>query len=155
MHGSLDAATSAFLVASRALVAVAARSLAGEDVTLPQWRAMVILARSSSTTAGELAAALDVHQSTATRLCDRLVRKKLARRVADRDDRRLVIIVLTAPGRHVVERVTRRRADALGQIVSLMDADDREAAVRALTAFSTAAGEASEDAFGWFEMSPE
>ena len=74
----LDAATRALLVASRALVGVAARSLAGvDDVTLPQYRALVVLTRPVSITIGDLATTLDIHRSTATRLCDRLERKGL------------------------------------------------------------------------------
>ena len=65
------------LAASRALVAVAARSLAeaGDEVTLPQYRALVVLAAQGPRGTAELAAALAVNPSTATRMCDRLVRK--------------------------------------------------------------------------------
>ncbi|MGH3283480.1 MAG: MarR family winged helix-turn-helix transcriptional regulator [Streptosporangiaceae bacterium] len=65
------------LAASRALVAVAARSLAaaGDEVTLPQYRALVVLAARGPQGTAELAAALAVNPSTATRMCDRLVRK--------------------------------------------------------------------------------
>jgi len=64
------------LAASRALVAVAARSLAaaGDEVTLPQYRALVVLAASGPQGTADLAAALAVNPSTATRMCDRLVR---------------------------------------------------------------------------------
>ncbi|HYV60725.1 MAG TPA: MarR family transcriptional regulator, partial [Acidimicrobiia bacterium] len=67
-----DEVTDAVLDASRALVAVAARSLAGvaDDVTLPQYRALVVLATEGAQSLGELAAALGVHTSTATRMCD-------------------------------------------------------------------------------------
>jgi DNA-binding MarR family transcriptional regulator len=69
------------LAASRALVAVAARSLAaaGDEVTLPQYRALVVLAARGPQGTAELAAALAVNPSTATRMCDRLVRKGLIR----------------------------------------------------------------------------
>src|SRR5215470_14760983 len=82
------------LAASPALVAVAARSLAaaGEDVTLPQYRALVVLAARGPQGTAELAAALTVNPSTATRLCDRLVRKGLVRRHRQAGDRRPVRI---------------------------------------------------------------
>jgi DNA-binding Lrp family transcriptional regulator len=75
----LDLVTDAVLTASRALVGVAARSLAVVDpeVTLPQYRALVVLASRGPRLVGELAEALVIHPSTATRLCDRLVAKKL------------------------------------------------------------------------------
>src|ERR1700758_5540342 len=70
------------LAASRALVAVAARSLAaaGDEVTLPQYRALVVLAARGPQGTAELAAALAVNPSTVTRMCDRLVRRGLVRR---------------------------------------------------------------------------
>src|SRR6476659_9486342 len=77
----VDAAADALLIASRALVGVAARSLVGvDDITLPQYRALVVLTRPAPVTIGDLATALDIHRSTATRLCDRLERKGLVRR---------------------------------------------------------------------------
>ena len=84
------------LAASRALVAVAGRSLAvaGDEVTLPQYRALVVLAASGPQGTAELAAALAVNPSTATRMCDRLVRRH-----RQAGDRRTVRIALTAPGR--------------------------------------------------------
>src|ERR1700745_1711626 len=70
------------LAASRALVAVAARSLAaaGDEVTLPQYRALVVLAARGPQGTAELAAALAVNPSTATRMCDRLGGQGLIRR---------------------------------------------------------------------------
>src|SRR5580658_2470565 len=59
------------LAASRALVAVAAKSLgaAEEEVTLPQYRALVVLATRGPQRMTELADALEVNQSTVTRMC--------------------------------------------------------------------------------------
>jgi DNA-binding MarR family transcriptional regulator len=141
------------LAASRALVAVAAKSLAGVDVTLPQYRALVILSAPSPTTVGSLADALDVHPSTATRLCDRLVGKRLIRRLPGRSgDRREVALTLTAQGRRLVEQVMTRRRRELAEIAGRMSASDQEQAVQGLWAFAEAAGElVFVDAFGWGE----
>ena len=70
-----DEVVDAVLRASRVLVAVAVRSLAevDDDVTLPQYRALVVLASRGPQRPTELADALAVHPSTITRLCDRLV----------------------------------------------------------------------------------
>src|SRR2546423_15581452 len=82
----------AVLAASRALVGVAARSLAGTEatVTLVQYRALVLLGSRGEMNVGSLADALDIHQSTATRLCDRLVAKGLVARTASAESRREV-----------------------------------------------------------------
>src|SRR4051812_43281310 len=108
--------------ASRALLAVAARSLASvdEDVTLPQYRALVVLAQHGSRRPAELAAALDVTPSTATRMCDRLVAKGLLERDRVDADRREVRLALSADGRTLVDEVTRRRRDELAVLLAAM-----------------------------------
>src|ERR1700758_166207 len=62
--------------------ALAARSLAaaGDEVTLPQYRALVVLAARGPQGTAELAAVLAVTPSTVTRMCDQLVRQGLIRR---------------------------------------------------------------------------
>jgi DNA-binding MarR family transcriptional regulator len=146
-----DDAVQALLVASRALVAVAARSLADAgDVTLPQFRALVVLSARPGTTMSDLAAALDIHPSTATRLTDRLVRKRLIRRSEVTADRRVTQLHLTAAGRRLVQQVTRRRAQDLADIVGRMPPRALPAVTEALAAFAVAAGEpAGTDLFGW------
>src|SRR6201990_86419 len=74
-----EALVDAVLGASRALVAVAARSLAtvAEDVTLAQYRVLIELASRGPLRLADLAEALAVDRSTATRMCDRLLRKRL------------------------------------------------------------------------------
>jgi MarR family protein len=77
-----DELVDAVLGSSRALVAVAARSLANvaEDVTLAQYRFLIELASRGPQRLADLATALGVDRSTATRMCDRLVRKHLVTR---------------------------------------------------------------------------
>ncbi len=136
--------TDAVLLSSRALVAVASRSIAAVDeaVTLPQFRALVVLDRDEAgMNVGELARELRIQPSTATRLCDRLVRRRLARRRVNPDNRREVTILLTAAGRGLVAEVTRRRRREIGSIMAKVPASQRTAIIEALTAFREAAGE--------------
>src|SRR5688572_7839483 len=101
IDAELDAVTDAVLLSSRALVAVASRSIAAVDdsVTLPQFRALVVLDRDDAgLNVGELAHELRIQPSTATRLCDRLVRRRLARRRVNPANRREVMILLTSSG---------------------------------------------------------
>jgi DNA-binding MarR family transcriptional regulator len=155
-HSSVSevaAVTDAVLTASRALVAVAARSLASVDteVTLPQYRALVVLASHGPQHVGELAEALGVHPSTATRLCDRLVTKKLVRRAVSRGNRRETTISLSDEGRQIVDEVTAIRRAEIERIVGRIPAELREPTVAALAAFSEAAGERADRAWtlGW------
>jgi DNA-binding MarR family transcriptional regulator len=148
-----DELVDAMLAASRALVAVAARSLAaaGDEVTLPQYRALVVLAARGPQGTAELAAALAVNPSTATRMCDRLVRKGLVRRHRQADDRRSVRIALTATGRDLVAEVTRRRRAELARLLGALPPDQHEPVIAAFRAFAAAAGELPQPgaALGW------
>lgn len=148
LSGAERQAVDAVLGASRALVAVAARSLAevGEDVTLAQYRALVVLAIRGPRGLAGLAEALAVGPSTATRMCDRLVRKGLVTRTEDDADRRQVRIACTPAGEQLVAEVTARRRAEIARLLATVPPDDRQALVQALRRFAEAAGEATEEA---------
>ena len=143
----------AVLTASRVLVAIAARSLAevADEVTLTQYRSLVVLASRGPQSVAALADELTVTPSTASRLCDRLVRKGLVARRADRRDRRAVRLALTAEGRVLVDAVTeRRRTEIAGLLEGIPDAAQRSM-VDALRLLGQAAGEVPEQEWstGW------
>ena len=133
----------AVLTASRAMVAVATRSLgaAAEDTTIAQYRALVVLASRGPQRISHLAGALDVAPSTAGRMCDRLVRKGLIRRQRARADRRSVLVSISAAGREVVDQATGRRRELIAGILSRLPASQQLAVAEALRAFADAAGE--------------
>ena len=81
----------AVLSASRVLVAVAARSLSdvAEEVTLTQYRTLIVLASRGPQNLAGLAKAVGVTPATATRMCDRLVKKELIARSAEPDASRV------------------------------------------------------------------
>jgi DNA-binding MarR family transcriptional regulator len=148
-------AAAAVLFASRALVGVAARSLAETEaaITLPQYRALVLLASRGEQNVGTLAEALGIHPSTATRLCNRLVAKNLIERDTSPDSRREVTVSLSGEGQAVVRSVTNRRRNEIKRIVARLEPRARRSVVDALTAFADAAGEVPDDAWklGWNE----
>lgn len=141
-------AAEAALRASRALVAVAASSMSHlGDITLPQFRALVVLAQRGPLRAGELAEVLAVHPSTLTRLADRLARKGLIERRVPEHSRREVEIHLLDEGRELVAEVSRRRFDELTRIVASATPEQRAAMLAGFEAFADAAGELPEH--GW------
>lgn len=144
---------SAVLLASRALVAIAARSLsaAPEDVTLAQYRVLVVLAARGPQTPGGLAAELGAAPSSVTRLCDRLERKDLIERRTAAENRRQVILTILPAGRAVVDAVTTARRAEIGQVVHAVPPTRRAAVIEALNDFGAAAGEVPDDAWlmGW------
>lgn len=141
------------LHASRALVAVAARSLAtvADEVTLPQYRTLVVLAGHGPRSLAELAASLSVTPSTATRMSDRLVAKGLVRRRTSSRDRRQVRLALTDSGREVVAEVTAVRRREIARIVEAVPPARRAQLVESLSSFALAAGETADRdwAAGW------
>jgi DNA-binding MarR family transcriptional regulator len=150
---ALTDAVDALLVASRAFVGLAARSLADVDpeVTLPQFRTLVVLAERGPQRVVDISAELHVSPSTGTRMCDRLVRKGLARRSRVANDRRVVRLTLTAAGRQLVEKVNRRRRKELAAIVAATAETWHPSVAPALRAFAAAAGELPEQEWwlGW------
>jgi len=119
----------AIIHASRAMVGIAMRSVTdcGDAVTLPQYRTLVVLSESGPRRLADLADALGVSPSTATRMCDRLVRKGLITRTRDDLDRREVNLVVTADGRSTVMNViNRRRSDVCALLRSIPRATRRE-----------------------------
>lgn len=148
-----DDVVNALLSASRAMVGLAARSLADldADVTLPQYRALVVLASRGPQRVVDIATELKVNPSTGTRMCDRLVRKGLIRRYRTAADRRAVRLTLTATGRALVEKVTARRREELTRIVDATASHWHEDTVVALRTFAAASGEVPESEWwlGW------
>jgi DNA-binding MarR family transcriptional regulator len=144
LETTADPVVDAMLLASRSLVAITSRSLAAVngDVTLPQFRTLVVLAAAGPHTVSALADRLAVHASTMTRMCNRLVNRELVVRAPSAADRREVVIALTTMGTAVVEQVMTARRKALDEVVRRMgDAGERETVVTALRRFATAAGE--------------
>ena len=149
-----DEVTEAIIQASRAMVAIAVRSLGegSEEVTLPQYRTLVVLTYGKRRLA-DLAEALAVSPSTATRMCDRLVRKGLITRSRDEIDRREVNLEVTAAGRRVVSDVIERRRAEVRNVLEGIPVDARRQLVSSLYVLAAAAGQAPEPHWspGWHE----
>jgi DNA-binding MarR family transcriptional regulator len=137
------------------LVGVAARSLEElpRDMTLAQFRALVLLSTRGRLAMGELAEAMRVHPSTTTRLVDRLDAKRMVRRQARDGDRRQITIQLTRRGKVVVDRVTAARRRSLAAIVECLSEHDRRTVERGMERFASAAGEFGDESWelGWAE----
>jgi DNA-binding MarR family transcriptional regulator len=139
----LQEATDAALLASRALMGVVAASLEPvlDQVTLAQFRALVLLHSLGPMRSGALAERLGIHPSTFTRNGDRLVASGLVQRVGNPSSRREVLIELTPAGRRLVTSVMRRRATMLRRILAPLRPAERRMVVDGLTVLATAADE--------------
>jgi len=138
-----DHVVDALLRASRALVSITARSLSSvnEEVTLPQFRTLVVLGTRGPQTVSALADHLAVHASTMTRMCNRLVTRGLVVRAPSPNDRREVVITLSPAGTVLVDSVMATRRRELDAVVRRMSESEQHAVVSALHTFARAAGE--------------
>ncbi|MGB7818606.1 MAG: MarR family transcriptional regulator [Ornithinibacter sp.] len=142
-HAELHPELAIALRASRVFSALVAASVAhaGDLVTPPQLRALVLVGTRSEVDAVTIATALDVHPSGATRLCDRLVAAGLLDRATSATDRRRVILTLTEDGARLVDSVMDHRRAALERIISRMPQAALEALSVGPSSFSDAAAE--------------
>lgn len=135
-----DAVVDAVLLASRSMVSLAEASLrqVSDDVTLAQYRTLVLLMTGGPCRLGDLARATGVNPSTATRMCDRLVHKGLVTRARDRVDRRETVLSLTDKGQQLVDAVTVSRRSLIRSMLQAIPLVERRGLVRALTVLAEA-----------------
>lgn len=138
-----SAQVDAVMRASRALVGIAAASVAEVDdlVTLPQLRVLMMIATRGPLSLGAVASGLDVGAPNASRICDRLLKAGFLDRRDDPNDRRSVALTLTAEGQSIVDRVNRHRRTAVRRALRSLPVRDRERLAAALDAFAEVAGE--------------
>lgn len=80
-------------------------AIAAEGVTTEQWQVLDHLDRHGGCTMSSLAGATGLNSSTLTRIVDRLTTSALAYRNADRDDRRRVLVHLSARGSQLTRQL--------------------------------------------------
>lgn len=137
----------AVLRASRALVGIAAASIASSEanVTVPQWRVLVMVDSRGPLNLAAVAAGLDVNPSNASRICDRLIKAGWLDRKESATDRRNITLSLTAAGRQLVAKVVRHRRRTITRVLRGMTEKDRQLVTAAFDEFAAAAGEPSYD----------
>jgi len=140
-----EAVVEALMRASRALVAITARSLSSvsAEVTLPQFRTLVVLATRGPQTVTALAENLDVHASTMTRMCTRLVTRGLVVREPSSVDRREVVITLSNAGTDLVDNVMQKRRDEFDRTVRILDPAAQRSLIQTLDTFASSVGDSS------------
>ncbi len=126
-------------ITSRSLTAV------GADVTLTQYRTLIVLAGRGPQRVADLAAELAVQPSTITRLCDRLAARDLATRLYGESDRRAVWVCLTPSGQQLVGQVMIKRRELLSDLLAQLELDDPKGFADIAERLALIAGEPPED----------
>jgi DNA-binding MarR family transcriptional regulator len=151
---TLDDVLDSLLVASRCLVAISAESIASveDQVDLVQFRVLVVVASRGPCSLGEVADAVGLHLSTASRTVDRMTAMGLLHRTARPADRRNLELTLSREGESLVGQVLRRRRAAMERVLSGLSERRARRLAAALRDFAAAAGEPSDRALwamGW------
>lgn len=126
--------------AARVFAAVTAESIAqaGDKLTLPQLRVLTLALASGSLNNGQVADALNVHISNASRICERLVQAKLLSRRDSPTDRRQVELTLTDQGAELITQVTSHRRGVFLRTMLMLSDTQRSTLAQALTDFTEA-----------------
>jgi len=113
--GSLKPTLNALQQVIAVLVAVTARALAelpaGHELTMVQWRALIVVNTSRPTRVGDVAAGVGVSMPSASRLVKRLRQRGLIETSRDAANRRAILVRLTAEGQRVTDATLRRRLE--------------------------------------------
>jgi len=135
----------ATLIASRSLLGFVAQSLAPalEEMTMPQFRILVVLDGEGALRMGDLAERIGVHPSTLSRTVDRLVGGGWLERASGQESRREVHVALTSRAQTLVDEVTEQRRSGIVGVLKSLPAADRAAVHHGMEIFAAAAGEAS------------
>ncbi len=129
---------------TRALIGIALESIqvAGDEVSLPQFRLLLTLDGLGRVPSSKLAAQLGLAPSAITRMVDRLQQRGLVERGADQRNRCIVTVEVTAEGRRLVTAVLARRHERLAAVLDRMSPDVHAAAVQVASQFTSLSGDA-------------
>ncbi len=110
----------------------------GQGITTTQLRLLDRLERLGESRLIDLADALSIAPSTATRLCDTLAERQLIVRHRRGRDRRELQIRLTDAGTQLLSAVRRRTATEWAEVFACIDEEDRCHATRVLSEIASA-----------------
>ena len=111
--------------------------LAHLDISMAQVRTLHLLAEEGPMVIGQVAQSLDIGQSTAGHLVDRLVKAGLAQRTEDPEDRRRTVAHLTEAGWELFNRF-RINSEQMSSMLKELSDDDLNALHQGLKALQQA-----------------
>ena len=115
--------------------------LESDGVTSAQFKVLVIMAQWDVDTPAELCRHLSLDSGSMTRMLDRLEQKKLLQRRRCESDRRQIRLALTADGKRLADRLPHIGADALNQLVGVLEPGEVAELERILLKILVAAGD--------------
>jgi DNA-binding MarR family transcriptional regulator len=115
------------------------------DLTMAQFRALVVVNHRRGITVGELGCQLSIGQSAASLLVEHLVRRGLVGRTEDPADRRRALLGCTPAGEELIAELRRLSRQTLKEWLSPLSDEDLEGMARGLRLLSQTARSAAHD----------
>jgi DNA-binding MarR family transcriptional regulator len=111
----------------------------GSEITQSLAQGMQYIFQHEACSMRDLAQGLVISYSASSQMVERMVKKNLATRCENKEDRRLSEICLTEEGKKLVEEIRLRRIAGISRILSKMDQPARKSLVNDIETFITAA----------------
>ena len=110
------------------------------DLSLTQLKSLIMISLRGPQAVGQLAAALDITEPSASQLVDRLAHRGLVQRDPDPADRRRIVVTVSAAGELLLDSVRAQRASATEDLLTQLDENALRALAKGVTALADAAG---------------
>lgn len=95
-------------------------------ITCQQFLVLDLLSRQAQWTMNEFVQSMEMKFSSATGMIDRLVKQGLVKRARGKDDRRTVVVMITAKGREIIHEVYQQKKQGIIQLFKRLDANERQ-----------------------------
>ena len=118
-------------VMSKLMIDQHQQQIAALDLTLLQGQVLRVL-RPGCLPTGKLAAELQISASAVTQLTDRLIRKGLVEREAAADDRRSILVGLSAKGKRLVDGFRKRRSFLFSEALAQLSETEHSHVIKAM-----------------------
>ncbi|MCD5975095.1 MarR family winged helix-turn-helix transcriptional regulator [Pseudomonas quasicaspiana] len=100
------------------------KQLVPYGITFSQFKVLIIVAQFRTDTPAELCRHLSLDSGSMTRMLDRLEQKQLLERTRSATDRRQVQLVLTEQGRIITDQLPQIGAEAMNELLGVLDAEE-------------------------------
>jgi DNA-binding MarR family transcriptional regulator len=120
-------------------IRVEMRQAGSQELTVPQLRTLLFLARRNGVSLSEVAEQIGLTMPSASRLVDLLVERGLVRRRTSAADRRRVTLAATPRGRTLMENVRVEAQARVARRLADLPPDSRAAVIRGLEALQSLA----------------
>lgn len=109
------------------------RRAAAPQISIPQFRSLALLRRQPGASLSDVAEHLGVTKPTSSVLIGRLVSRGLVERRTDPDERRRVLLTLTAQGSSLLDAARGSAVEAFALVLQRLSAEDVQALGRGLS----------------------